>query len=136
MVEVGLCEDLGVGRQHVVPAVHLQPVPGVEQQRDVGALGLFVELAAHLAEAIAVEVIPRDDVEAEVAKLGRHVVRVVDRIGKCLDAGIGAVADHQRHAAFRKGRDARGQHPEQHEPAEDDLDGGLSVRCTPRHHGG
>lgn len=63
-VKVGSRPQLRVDRDEVVPARHLQPVPGVEEQRRPGAVDRPGEVPHESLEAAAVEVAALDHLDA------------------------------------------------------------------------
>ena len=97
-LEVALALELGVDRHQVVLRADLQPVPGVEEQRDVGIGELVGEGPQGAVELAPVGVERLDDLEADGLQGRRHVARVVQRVGERRGALIGAVADDQRDA--------------------------------------
>ena len=78
-VDLGLVFDLRVDGHEIVLAVHLQPVAGIEEQRDVGLFGGAPELDQRLDQRAAVEVGAADDLEAE--RLSRSVMSLASLLG-------------------------------------------------------
>ena len=64
-VDLGLELDHGVDRHQIVLAVHLQPVAGIEEQRDVGLFGCAAELDQRLDQRAAIEIGAAEHLEAE-----------------------------------------------------------------------
>jgi hypothetical protein len=96
---LGLAVQPGVDRDEVVLARDLQPVPGVEEQPDLGALEPLGEPGQRRQHGGVVEVGGLEDLEAEAAQGGRDGPGVVGRVGQGGGLGVGAVADDQRHPA-------------------------------------
>jgi hypothetical protein len=77
-------------------------VTGVEEKRRRRARHRRSELSDPRAHARAIEIVPLDYPETEVAQRGRNVVRVILRVREFRRETILAIADHQRDA--RAGR--------------------------------
>ena len=81
-VEVALALQLGIDGNEVVAPDHLQPVPGIEEDGDVGVFEQVGEVAHLGVELALVDVDAEDDVEPGALERGGDVVGVVDRVGE------------------------------------------------------
>ena len=89
---------VGVGRGDEVLSLRLDAVPRIVDQRDVGILGVLLELRDRIAEFTAVGIEHPVDLEAEVAQQPVDVARILGRIGQHRQLLVLALPDHQRHA--------------------------------------
>ena len=77
---------------------------GVKEQRDVGAFRGATEGGKRVQESVAVEVEPRNDIEAHGLEARDHVAGVIARIGEPRDVRVTRIADHQRDPALGQRR--------------------------------
>ena len=93
--------DQRVDRHQIVLAVHLQPVAGIEEQRDLGLFGGAAELDQRLHQRAPVEIGAAEHLEAQPLQLLRQVGGVVLRVPQLPDMLVGRISDHQCDAFLR-----------------------------------
>ena len=95
--------QLGVDGHEIVLVRHQQPVSGVEEHADLGALKGGGEVANFSLEPGLVEIEAFDDLEAELLQRGADVGRIVLRVLELGRVAIGGIADDEGDALLRRG---------------------------------
>ena len=101
VIDVGVAFQLGIHRNQVIRAVHLDAVAGVIDHGDIGiarAVGKIAQRAAGFGRRQIVAGI--DDVEAGILQCRGDHGAVIDRVRQLRHVLIGRIAEHQRHALF------------------------------------
>jgi hypothetical protein len=99
-LQVAFAFEFGVGGHEVVLRADLQPVAGVEKQRDIGGCELVGEAAQCAIEFRFVGIEGLDHVKPGALEGGSHVASVVQRVGERRRVDIGVVADDEGNAVF------------------------------------
>ena len=110
VIDVGVAFQLGIDRDQIIGAVHLDAVAGVIDHGDIGIAGAVGEIAQRAPRLGRRQIVAGiDDIEAGILQRRGDRGAVIDRIGQRRDVLIGGIADHQRHALLGPGRLAHRQ---------------------------
>ena len=101
--------EVGIDRQQVVGAVNSDAVAGIEEHRDVGALGPLAEVEQLFRHLVAGEVSAFDDLETDIAQDLGHRLGVDRRVRKLRGILVGSVAGHEGDALVSESRAAAHQ---------------------------
>ena len=107
VIDVGVAFELGIHRNQVIAAVHLDAMAGVIDDGDIGIAGAVGKIAQRAPGVGGGEILAGiDDIEAGIFQRRGDPGAVVNRIGERGDILVGGIAQHQRHALLGKGRPA------------------------------
>ena len=96
--------ELGIDRHQIVLSAMLHAMAGVKHQSGVGVLREPREARDGALHPPLGEIALHDDIEADRLQRRRHILGVVDRVGKHLRVLVGRIADHQRDSLLSKRR--------------------------------
>jgi hypothetical protein len=129
VVGIEVDRDNMIDRVLLLDPIGLKSVSGVEEEADVGSLERGAKPLGEGVEVALAGVEPEDDLTIQAAQHLGHLLGVVERFLQRADAGVGGVADYERHAFFgcrggRRGKTAQCHANSEHE--HDELAHGLS----------
>ncbi len=125
----------GIHRDHVVDAIDLDSMAGIEHDDDVGVGRGVLEFANGALEAQIPDIVIRlDHRKARLLELGGHGFGVLDRIGEKRHISVTGIADHQRDALLGIGRIGPDRRADQRQGDRGGEESGPAHRNVPRRH--